>query len=174
MKLYNTIKHNIDKKLYPYHCMRPSLKQLKNKQNIIGCEIGVLEGDNANTICRVLDIKKLYLIDPYYDENNFKIAKNKLKKFNDKIVFIKKKSGNAVSFIPDDLDFVYIDGNHEYDFVKKDIELYYPKLKNHGVLAGHNFESKFIGVIEAVMEFVKQNNLNKNFTTYEEDWWIIN
>lgn len=32
-------------------------------------------------------------------------------------------------------------GNHDYEFVKKDIELYYPKLKKGGVLGGDNFDS---------------------------------
>ena len=37
------------------------------------------------------------------------------------------------------LDFIYIDANHAYDFVVKDIELWFPKLKKGGVFAGHDY-----------------------------------
>ena len=47
-------------------------------------------------------------------------------------------SEDAVDDIPEKLDFVYIDGNHAYEYVKKDIGLYYPKLKKGGVIGGHD------------------------------------
>jgi hypothetical protein len=59
----------------------------------------------------------------------FPIAKEKPSKFKDKVQFILKKSSEAVNNLPDNLDFVYIDGNHTYEFVKKDIDLYYPKIR---------------------------------------------
>ena len=36
-------------------------------------------------------------------------------------------------------DFVYVDGNHTYQFVRRDLELYRPKLKNDAVLAGDDY-----------------------------------
>ena len=42
--------------------MRPALETLKGKSNLVGAEIGVLGGDNAEDILKNLDIKKLYLI----------------------------------------------------------------------------------------------------------------
>ena len=81
---------------------------------------------------------------------------------------------------PDDVDFVYIDGNHSYEFVKKDIELYYPKVRNGGILGGHDFN--LYGVAKAVVEFIDKNNLklcnSKTNDKYKEverfiDWWIV-
>ena len=37
------------------------------------------------------------------------------------------------------IDIVYIDGDHRYEAVKKDIELWMPKLKDDGILSGHDF-----------------------------------
>ena len=44
---------------------RPALRTLIGRKNLVGCEIGVGEGINALQILRELDIKTLYLIDPY-------------------------------------------------------------------------------------------------------------
>jgi cephalosporin hydroxylase len=46
------------------------------------------------------------------------------------------------------LDFVFIDANHSYDAVKEDILAWYPKIKNGGLLGGHD--------MKAVFELIKQ------------------
>lgn len=51
------------------------------------------------------------------------------------------------------LDFVFIDGNHDYETVKNDLISWFPKVKNGGIIAGHDFEVKFDGVYKAVKEF---------------------
>ena len=48
-------------------------------------------------------------------------------------------SDMASRFRDGSLDLVYIDGNHAYDWVKEDIELWWPKLRPGGVLAGHDY-----------------------------------
>lgn len=37
------------------------------------------------------------------------------------------------------LDFVYIDADHHYENIKKDIQCWLPKIKKGGILAGHDF-----------------------------------
>jgi len=39
------------------------------------------------------------------------------------------------------LDFVYIDGSHDFDSVCNDIEIWLPKLKPGGMIAGHDYTS---------------------------------
>jgi predicted O-methyltransferase YrrM len=64
----------------------------------------------------------------------------------------KMGSAEAVEYFEDgSLDMVFIDGDHTYDAVKKDIELYMPKIKKGGILCGHDYKS-FKGVTEAVNE----------------------
>ena len=117
------------------------------KHDLIGAEIGVRRGENSRNMLQNLPIKKLYLIDPYlpyqdggtwrdkkFQENVYCLAKKNVKPFKQKIEFIKKPSEHAIKNVPDNLDFVYIDGNHEYEYVKKDIELCYPKIKKHGII----------------------------------------
>lgn len=37
-------------------------------------------------------------------------------------------------------DFIFIDGDHSYESVKQDIEMWLPKLKEDGVLAGDDYK----------------------------------
>lgn len=55
---------------------------------------------------------------------------------------------------PDEFfDFVFIDGNHAYEFIKADIEAWLPKVKIGGMLAGHDWIHKpKYGIIRAVKE----------------------
>ena len=100
--------------------------------------------------------------------------------FEDRIHIIREFSSKAISQIPDQIDFLYIDGNHSYPFVKQDLELYYPKLKSTGYILGDDavdiIESKrnengdvridwptgcfgHYGVIKAFQEFIIANKL---------------
>lgn len=170
------------KKISPFIWFTRSMTRfmIKNYSNkkMIGVEIGVEYGLNARTMLKYLSIEKLYLIDPYYgDQDNisgdqrYKKARKYLAKYDDKTKFIRKTSEQASSEIPNELDFVYIDGAHSYDDVKKDIELFYKKLKKGGIIGGHDFWANEIGVCKAVLEFSENNNLK----LYGKitDWWII-
>lgn len=164
--------------------IRPMFQFIKKnyKHELTGIEIGVFKGENANHILSNLKIKKLYLIDYYKpfvrskeraDYSHLKqIAMENLSGFRDKIFWIYKKSEDAVvSLAEGSCDFVYIDGNHDYKYVKKDIELYLPKIKSGGVIGGHDFRSTHIGVIRAVSEFADINDLKLYYQN--SDWWFI-
>jgi len=49
----------------PQRALRPALKQLKNRHELVGAEIGVNRGVNALYYLGELDIKQVLLIDPY-------------------------------------------------------------------------------------------------------------
>ncbi len=58
------------------------------------------------------------------------------------------------------LDFVFIDANHYYDGVKEDITKWLPKIKDNGIMAGHDYnEHSWPGVIKAVNEFFDKNKI---------------
>lgn len=62
------------------------------------------------------------------------------------------------------IDFIFIDGNHEYEFVYEDIKYWLPKVKSGGVLSGHDYH--YPPVINAVAD----NNL-KNIIPREGCWF---
>lgn len=68
--------------------------------------------------------------------------------------------------IPDSsLDIVFVDGDHSHEGVLKDLKIYYNKVKDGGLLCGHDYDGDFgpsssvVGVKSAVDEFVKDHNL---------------
>jgi len=162
----------------------------KGKKDLIGAEIGVYQGENALNILKYLPIKKLYLIDPYQNYQDYSKTKDpaanqdkldiakiqaiqKLSEFKNKIVWINKRSDIAHKEIEEKLDFVYIDANHSYEFVKRDMENYYPLLKIDGVLCGHDIEpSMWPGILFAFSDFIKEKKLP--YRIIESDWIIIN
>jgi hypothetical protein len=133
---------------------------------------------------KLLNINRLFLIDPYtpyVDARNkiensyidtFKRAQYVLRHYLDRVTFIKQESEYAITQVPDELDFVYIDGNHNYEFVKKDIDLYWSKVREGGVLGGHDFSPYYYGLAQAVIEFAQKNGLVVNATTTQPDWWF--
>jgi hypothetical protein len=56
---------------------------------------------------------------------------------------------------------VFIDANHNYEYVKKDIAKYTPKLKPAGLLTGHDID--YPGVNKAVNEVIKNFDVAPNF-----------
>ena len=63
----------------------------------------------------------------------------------------------AATFADASLDWVYIDGNHSYEYVKADLEGYFPKVKAGGYLVCDDYHYAGFwndGVTRAVDEFV--------------------
>ncbi|MBU6346911.1 MAG: class I SAM-dependent methyltransferase [Cyanobacteria bacterium REEB494] len=52
------------------------------------------------------------------------------------------------------LDGVFIDADHSYEAVKKDIQNWLPKIRKGGILAGHDYNHSWPGVIKAVDELL--------------------
>ena len=168
---------------------RPSLYSLKDKKDLVGAEIGVAEGHNAEQILRNLDIKKLYLVDAYrwYGDYKHKAAKRegkaqkRLTKWQSKLKWMRMFSEEAAKHIKKgELDFVYIDANHEYPYVIKDLEYWYPKVKKGGIIAGHDYQLE--GVRDAVNEFFINRFIWTAICRIQQrrkkqllwiDWWVI-
>lgn len=118
----------------------------------VGCEVGVQRGRNAWVMLQNIPDLKLYLVEPYNDHpsNNRKWgqkvhdkfkkqAHNRLK--NDNVEWLEGFSEQVIEQVPDgSLDFVYIDGEHTYDFVMIDIILWSRKVRKGGIISGHDYE----------------------------------
>ncbi len=120
-------------------------------ENGVFVEIGTHHGNFAYEILKVRNDSILYCIDPYCSYNDYKdainneIGDNLFEKTKSRLIsefgesrvkFIRKYSDEAIHDIPDNIDFLYIDGNHQYKYVKKDLELYFSKVKKGGVIMG--------------------------------------
>lgn len=146
-------KHGLDFSIDFASGTRPAIafvKMLMENKKLIGVEIGSDRGGNAKDILNKLNIEKLYLIDPYEDYEDYDELCNKVHKRGEseeiirkelkkelkegKVIIIKKYSSDAIKDIPNNLDFVYMDANHKYEYVLKDLEDYYPKVRGGDIV----------------------------------------
>ena len=148
----------------------------KIKENYKCAEVGVWKGDfSAQILSR--NPRELHLIDPWMHQDYkamwYSIEQKKMDEIYSSVVAkfknhlsvkIHKKFSTEVTFPNEYFDWVYIDGNHTYPMVKKDLEFYYPLIKSGGFLCGDDYGWTSVdcrkGPKPAVDEFVAQNDLN--------------
>ena len=67
-------------------------------------------------------------------------------------------------------DFIYIDADHKYESVIKDVELYLPKLKKGGIIGGHDY-CPYIwpDVVRAVDETIGK----PDSVTWDTSWFKV-
>lgn len=149
----------------------------------VGAEIGVWRGDFSERILRVARPARLHLIDPwrFVDEDRYAqawygrsnvasqgamdtIHVAVLRRFatqvHSGVVVIHRCESAAVAqrFEDDYFDWVYIDGNHLYEYVQRDLEMFAPKVKRGGLIAGDDYATEGWwgdGVRRAVDEFLQ-------------------
>jgi predicted O-methyltransferase YrrM len=134
-------------------------------KSMIGVEVGSFMGRSSEVIA--FFCKELTCVDPWETaceiENYGEISKERLimaegvfDEMNSRTNNIKKRKGFSLNCVKDfedsTLDFVYIDGRHDYDSVMKDIVSWSKKVKDGGIISGHDFHLvnsvlKEIGVI---------------------------
>lgn len=120
---------------------------------VIGAEIGVFAGATSARLLKREELE-LFMVDPWVcfvadgvviatdieQEANYKAALRATEFAADRRSVIRKASFNASDMIDDGtLDFVFIDGDHSYVSVTKDICAWLPKLKDGGLLCGHDY-----------------------------------
>ena len=124
-------------------------------------EIGVLRGECARAILRspAVDIIKDYIaIDPWkvlqdtckgfkyghypqaYWDSDYKCVVKYIPWFSQLRVIKLSSLETAPLFMDGYFDLVFIDGDHSYDAVTEDIKAWLPKVRNGGILCGHDYE----------------------------------
>jgi SAM-dependent methyltransferase len=110
-----------------------------------------------------------------YNDRLFDVFMSNIKPVEHIIKPMRMKSLDAArKFDDNELDIVFIDASHEYEDVKADIAAWMPKVKQGGIIAGHDYSldrnSKFYwpGVSRAVDEIFDKNRL-----TLQEYCWMF-
>lgn len=159
---------------------------IEDKSNPVGIEIGSETGITSE---HLLDNKEdliLHCVDPFlpYIDKSVSGAHfpehdslyqnfiDRMKLYEPRMILHRMTSDEALEKFEDNTyDFIFIDGLHEYDQVKKDIENYYPKIKNGGVFSGHDYEY-VEDVKRAVNEFAERVGATIHFTDHDVWYWI--
>jgi hypothetical protein len=152
-------------------------------KDLIICEIGVFKGEFSRIIHENIKPKELHLVDIFEGmmcsgnkdgENivwtNLNEEYEKIKNYfiKDESVFIHKGHSDKIlnEFPNKYFDLIYIDGDHSYEGVKKDLNISLLKIKNGGFIFGHDYSpTKFPQVVRAVDEFCVENNLSISYLT---------
>jgi Methyltransferase domain len=157
-------------------------------RHAVCAEIGVYKGDFSALILE-REPRKLHLVDPWkfevdpayagswYGGNLGKnqarmdtIYKSVLTRFRPQITsgtveVHRNTSAKSCAQFPDNyFDWIYVDGNHRYEFVKLDLEMFLPKVKQQGLVAGDDYDSPGWwqdGVTKAVDEAVAWGQFEK-------------
>lgn len=148
-------------------------------KNGITAEIGVDKGDFSKKIISLTHPKKLFLIDTWGSgiiKMNF--VKNRFQnEINSGTVVIKRGFSEIELEKVENgyFDWVYIDTTHSYNQTLKELELCRLKVKDNGIIAGHDYCQGNInralpyGVVQAVNQFCMKNNWEFIFLTHETD-----
>lgn len=117
-----------------------------------GVEVGVRDGGYSFTLCQAIPGVKLYGIDPYIPLKGYRdhVRKETFDRFYEEAhakldpypnyAFIKKLSMDAVNdFADESIDFVYIDGNHDFQNATNDIVEWGKKVRKGGIISGDDY-----------------------------------
>lgn len=112
----------------------------------LAVEIGVFEGYNTAIISRSLAPDgTLFGVDPFFKGKlgvsyHKIIAKLNIRRKGNikKIKWVEMLSFDAVKHVPDNLDFIFMDGDHSYEGIKKDWHDWSVKLKKGGFVLLHD------------------------------------
>lgn len=134
-----------------------------------GAEVGVRTGKFAKLLLDANPNLTLYCIDPWMAYQRYSQIKQDaiyqkavetLSKY--KTVIIRKTSMDALSDVADrSLDFIHIDGNHEFDYICPDIIFWAKKVKDGGIITVHDYHAGYwYGVMQAVNAYTHCHNIN--------------
>jgi hypothetical protein len=143
-----------------------------------GVEIGTRKGEYARVLCQKNPKLLLTCIDPWLAYNGkymrqdiqdrlYDIAVKNLNGLN--VEIIRKKSMDAVGDFKDkSLDFVYIDGNHSFDYAIMDIIHWVPKVRTEGIVAIHDYHHGVgADVVKAIDAYTHCHHIDPWYITRE-------
>jgi hypothetical protein len=152
---------------------------------MICVEVGVFRGHFASEILK-REPQKLYLVDTwrsqnrecYNDPSNVSdaefedIFRSVERQFlYDSRVIIKRVSSFEAAPQLSDIDFVYLDANHNFADTLCDLCFWHQRLRDKGGwLCGHDYTGAYPGVRQAVDNFCRITGLNIDILTTEKEW----
>jgi methyltransferase family protein len=161
----------------------------KMPRKAVCAEIGVFSGDFSARILTATCPRRLHLIDPWkfepdptyeravyggvniegqpaMDALHETVRQRFAREIHSGNVIVHRSAAAeaAAEFADEYFDWVYVDGNHQYEFVLLDLESYYPKVKAGGFLVGDDYGVEgwwHGGVTRAVRDFAQRGGCEK-------------
>lgn len=160
-----------------------------------GVEVGTAGAHYTEVLCRNIPGVNLICVDPWSTyKANKRGGKQEQHDANEaRFMRIAEEYGISAyklfsteamrEFDDDSLDFVYIDGNHDFDYVMEDIIGWTRKVRPGGIVSGHDYyHFRNSGVIEAVDFYTKIHKKKLNIIgeckaerkdDTHPNWWFV-
>lgn len=150
----------------------------------VAVEIGSQWGWWTHRAVKQLPGCKVFCIDPWSDDlsdvryykggskNMIEWALNVEPWLGDRVFAIRGKSIDIADMFDLDVDFLFIDGDHLEDSVYDDMVLWIPKVRNGGVIVGHDWDGPWSsGVRRAVRRYLSTHGVEpQSFGTGKVYW----
>ena len=163
-----------------------------------GAEVGVADGRFSLVLCESIPGLELYCVDPWqkYSGNprggpqeqhdrNYALAWERLRPYPGAYLWRMTSMEAAQQFTwtrsdgrtwHDPLSFVYIDGNHCFDYVMRDLIEWSKIVRPGGIVAGHDYyDFAHAGVVAAVDAYTAAHGITEWHLTDEREpsfWWV--
>ncbi len=162
------------------------------KPDTVGAEIGVYRGDFSLELLKT-PLKRLHLIDSWKAYDAYSLDSlchtNQDANYTDtlsrlagpiksgRVVVTRGFSTHVAKTWKEKLKWLFLDGNHAYEFAKDDLAVWSPHIEEDGFIMCHDYTEtsagaiamKF-GVVRAVNEFCAANGWEVFAITQEGDW----
>jgi tRNA G46 methylase TrmB len=196
MEIYNCLVKDVGGACPPHKFMYVynNYIQDKNIKNIV--EIGVYNGCFLLPIASMNNNIQSYGIDPYNyylqsdieDKSLYKVASNlttnndflqnvydrllnNIKKFDLNVKIMRDKAENVVNYFEDNsIDILHIDGNHDYEYVLKDLNLYNTKIIQNGIIIVDDINWKSV---KEALDYFLLTTPDFKLIYSENEWCII-
>jgi len=160
-----------------------TVKNYINDDNLQLVEVGSYCGESSEIIATHFPNSTLNCVDPwekYIEEGStYDLDKQELELKEAEQIFtsmasrysnIKKNKMSSIQYasqIEDEsIDFIYIDGNHQYSSVIEDLTMWNKKVKKGGIISGHDFN--WSPVSRAIYEFFDKSPVS----VFEDNSWF--
>lgn len=151
-----------------------------NKKNMKMLEVGSYLGESSKIFLDTDKFDEIYCLDAWaggYDHSDYAsqnmngvedIFLEFANKYPETIKVYKNYSCNIPYIFEDEIfDFIYIDADHSYEGVKKDITNCLSKLKKGGFIGGHDYTYQLFDVKKAVDEILGEPD-----KIFQDSSWI--
>lgn len=170
--------------------MSPELKRfqwlaqaLKRHHFTIGAELGCKIGRTTSYLLKRVPDLQLIAVDTWarmpelsneYDswdhEAMYRRFLGNTRSHKARLRVLRMRTNEACHHVDDgSLDFVFIDADHSYESVKEDINLWEPKVRPGGMVAGH--DTHFPGVYKAITERYASGMLR--MVRHDHCWFVM-
>ncbi|MGB0767312.1 MAG: glycosyltransferase, partial [Phycisphaeraceae bacterium] len=164
------------------------LRLVKARGLTSGVELGVGFGGHCEALLDYRGIDTLVGVDPYTHQPGIDDATNftqpemdrlydrvlhRLARFGRRFELMRDTSRNAARHFEDgSLDFVYIDADHRFDAVADDLGAWFDKVREGGILAGHDYDNPELpDVQQAVDGYFQRLGWTVNHAG-DHVWWV--